>query len=275
MEAQGDMAAPLTDLDALRPALRRPFGLFSDVDGTLAPIASRPEDARVPARILELLAQLVQTGVLVALLSGRRARDLKDLVGLEGCVYVGNHGLERWERGHVRMAPGLGRYRALARAARAELERLAIPGLVLEDKEVGLAVHYRLSPQPEAARLAVLDAIAASPACRSFWVLEGKMVVELRPPLGLDKGTSALDLARRYRLRGVLALGDDATDVAMFRRLRAAPRLAAICIAVAGPETPRLVLELAHYTVDGVPGVERLLEGLVRAFASGTLPTGP
>jgi len=269
------MAAPLPDLDALRPALARPFGLFSDVDGTLAPIAPRPEDARIPAAIVALLGGLLRSGALVAFLSGRRATELQRLVGLEGAVYVGNHGLETWERGRLRMAPGLRRYRRLARAARAELERLPVPGLLLEDKEVGLAVHYRLSPLPEAARLAVLDAIAASPACRSFWVLEGKMVVELRPPLGLDKGTAALDLARRHRLRGVLALGDDATDAAMFRRLRGARGLTAICIAVAGPETPRLVLELAHYAVEGVPGVERLLQGLLRAFAPGTPPIGP
>ncbi|HXG42876.1 MAG TPA: trehalose-phosphatase [Dehalococcoidia bacterium] len=269
------MAAPLPDPESIASLLPRPLGLFSDVDGTLSPIAPTPGAASLSSTVLGLLEALAAAGVLVALLSGRRAQELRRWVGLEGVVYVGNHGLEWWEGGRVRTVPGLARYRRLARTALAELGRLELPGLLLEDKEVGVAVHYRLSPSPEAAREAVLAAIAASPACRSFWVLEGKMVLELRPPLGADKGTAALDLARRHRLRGALALGDDITDVPMFRRLRRAPGLRAVCVAVAGPETPPLVLQLAHYRVEGVEGVETLLRGLLRAFAPGSPPTGP
>ncbi len=269
------MAEPLPDPESLASLLPRPLGLFSDVDGTLSPIAPTPGAARLPSSIVELLEALAAVGVLVALLSGRRAEELRRWVGLEGIVYVGSHGLERWEEGRMRTVPGLGRYRRLARAALAELQRLDLPGLLLEDKEVGVAVHYRLSPSPEAAREAVLAAIAASPACRSFWVLEGKMVLELRPPVGADKGTAALELARRHHLRGVLALGDDVTDVPMFRRLRRASGLRAVCVAVAGPETPPLVLELAHYRVEGVEGVETLLRGLLRAFAPGPPPINP
>jgi len=268
------MAAPLPPLASLAP-LRRPWGLLSDVDGTLSPIAATPQEARLPPAIVGLLGRLLAAGVLVALLSGRRALALRDWVGLAGAIYVGNHGLERWEGGRLCLAPGLGPYRRLARAARADLERLPLPGLLLEDKEVGLAAHYRLSPDPQAARLALLDAIAASPACRAFWLLEGKMVLELRPPLGADKGTAALALARRHRLRSVLALGDDLTDVPLFRRLRQARGLDALCVAVAGPETPPLLLQVAHYWVEGVAGVEALLEELVRASAPERPPTGP
>jgi trehalose 6-phosphate phosphatase len=269
------MADPLPDPEALARRLPRPLGLFSDVDGTLSPIAPRPEQARLSPAVVQALADLARLGVLVALLSGRRAQEVRDWVGLQGIVYVGNHGLERWEGGRLQRMRGLGRYRRLVRAARAHLQQLALPGLLLEDKEVGLAVHYRLAPSPEAARRAVLEAIAESPACRSFWLLEGKMVLELRPPLAADKGTAALELARRHRLRGVLALGDDITDAALFRRLRQAPGLEAVCLAVAGPETPPLVLHLAHYRVEGVAGVEALLRALVRALAPGRPPTGP
>jgi len=268
------MAIPFPGVRAIAPLLRRPLGLFSDVDGTLAPIDPTPEEAAIPPAVREDLAALARQGVVVALLSGRRAEALRRWVGLEDLIYVGNHGLERWEGGQLHTAPEAERFRRLARAARRELSRLQMPGLIIEDKEYGLALHYRLSPRPEVARLAIVDAIAASPSCTHFLVMEGKMVVELRPAVAVDKGTAALELVRRRRLRSVLALGDDVTDAAMFRRLREAQDLAAVCVAVTGPETPGLVTSLAHYTVEGPEGAAALVHELVTAFPRERRPTG-
>ncbi len=268
------MAIPFPGIGAIAPLLGKPLGLFSDVDGTLSPIAPTPQEAVIPPPVRDALSFLAGK-VVVVLLSGRRVEALRRWVGLDGLIYVGNHGLERWEKGRLFTAPEARPYRRLVRHAYRELSRLQIPGLVVEDKEYGLALHYRLSPRPEAARLAILEAIATTSSCSQFLVMEGKMVVELRPAVALDKGTAALTIARRHRLRGALALGDDMTDVAMFRRLREAKDLSAICVAVAGPETPGLLTSLAHYTVEGPEGVAALLQELVTAFARGTRPKGP
>ena len=68
--------------------------ILTDVDGTLAPIVERPEQAAVPARAARLLARLSERYGLVGCVSGRQARDARRLVGVDGIAYAGNHGLE-------------------------------------------------------------------------------------------------------------------------------------------------------------------------------------
>jgi len=68
--------------------------LFLDVDGVLAPIVPRPEDARVPDETREELRRLNERYALVACISGRAGADAQRIVGIPELVYVGNHGLE-------------------------------------------------------------------------------------------------------------------------------------------------------------------------------------
>src|SRR3989304_7587699 len=75
------------------------FGLFSDLDGTLSPIAPTPQAAQITPRNRELLAELSKQLHIVALISGRRAASLQARVGLPGIIYIGNHGFERWVGG--------------------------------------------------------------------------------------------------------------------------------------------------------------------------------
>jgi len=269
------MAVPLDSLETLRPLLlSSPLGLLSDIDGALSPIAPRPEEARVPEGVRRHLLQLIEAGVRVAFVTGRRAEVARRWLDLPGAVYVGNHGLEVWDRGRLRFAPGVRPFVARARAALEELAPLGgLPGVLLEEKGPVLAVHYRLAPDPERARELVLGAVRLSPAARAFQVHEGKMVVELRPPLGIDKGRAARLLARRWR--GVLALGDDTTDADMFRALQGLRGKRVACVAVLGEGTPTALLELADYSVPGVSGVEWLLGEMVRALRLWRRPAGP
>ena len=94
------------------------------------------------------------------------------------------------------------------------------------------------------------------------------MVIELRPPLDIDKGTAVETLAKRLGVKGVICLGDDITDIDMFsatRRLRS-QGLATATVAVGSEETAPEVAEAADFTVDGVEGVEWLLAEVVRAL---------
>ncbi|MCH6556255.1 MAG: HAD hydrolase family protein [Chloroflexi bacterium] len=109
------MAHPLTSIEPLLPVIRqRPLGLMSDIDGTLSPIVSRPEEATVPEAIRTLLRQLVAKGVKVALITGRSLETARRMAGLDDIAYAAEHGLSLWLDGQRETAPGLGEYEALA-----------------------------------------------------------------------------------------------------------------------------------------------------------------
>jgi trehalose 6-phosphate phosphatase len=170
----------------------------------------------------------------------------------------------------VEAAPGLAEYESLAREAEAELHGLAeaVPGVQIENKGPLLAVHYRRAEDAAAAREAVLAAVGRSAAARRFRLHEGRMVVELRPPLDVDKGTAAVTLIERLGLRGAVALGDDITDIDMFAAISSKREqgLAAATVAVVSEEATPELLRAADYTLEGTDGVRRLLRELVRAL---------
>jgi trehalose 6-phosphate phosphatase len=142
-----------------------------------------------------------------------------------------------------------------------------VPGVELENKGALLAVHYRRA-EGSHAREAILQALTRSRAAQRFRLQEGRMVVELRPPLQADKGTALEMLARRLANKSVICLGDDITDIDMFvalQRLRA-QGLAGASVAVASREAAPEVERAADYTVEGQEGVEWLLSDMVRAL---------
>jgi len=262
------MARPLTSIEPLLPVIRqRPLGVMSDIDGTLAPIVASPEEAKVPDAVRSLLRELVAKGVRVSFITGRSLEAARRMVGLDDVAYAADHGLSVWLDGRLEAAPGLAEYEALARQAEQDLRALAesIQGLEVENKGPLLAIHYRRAGDPASAREAVLAAVERSGAAGRFRLQEGRMVIELRPPLDVDKGTALESLADRYGLRGVICLGDDITDIDMFAaagRLRS-QGVAAASVAIASGEAAREVAEAAEYAVEEC---EWLLRELVRAL---------
>ena len=205
----------------------RPLLLMFDVDGTLAPIAAHPSLAQIPDETRRLVASIVmKPGVIVALVSGRAAHDARRLVGVEHVWTVGNHGAEVMDPdGDVSVDADVARYaESIATAART-LEPLIAPlrGVVLENKGWTLSVHYRTADEAVLPRLrAAVDGVVVQNGLRGT---EGKKVLEIRPPVSVDKGTAVYRLARDL---GALAedaslvfAGDDATDEDAFRLLRA------------------------------------------------------
>ncbi len=196
---------------------RNRWGLVSDVDGTLSPIAAHPEEAVVPAETKAVLAALRGRIALIAIVSGRNAQQTRELVGLAGVTYVGLHGLERMEGEEQVLAPGAAEYLPLVEAALAEIEEaLHVEGTQIERKGLAGTVHYRNAPDPDMARSAVLAAIAHSKSAEGLKITEGRRVIEIRPPLAINKGTVLRALVREHRLEGVLYLGDDISDMDAF-----------------------------------------------------------
>ncbi len=246
----------------------RPAGLFCDIDGTISAIAPTPGQAVVDFRCREALEALSQSLGLVAVVSGRSAGESRSMVGLPQIVYVGNHGLETWENGRMTATEDLSSFRGVLRSFLDRLRKsLDVQEVLIEAKGFTASVHYRRASDPEETRRKILDAIAAIQYDERFLITEGRMIVEIRPPTKVNKGTAVADLVRRHGLEGAVYLGDDLTDLDAFEalsRLEQQGRLRAkASIAVKAVESPREVLDAADATVDGVEGVAKLLDKLL------------
>jgi trehalose-phosphatase len=258
------IAAPPLASPALERRLSgKPLVVLLDVDGTLAPIAPRPEEAAVPPETRRVVAALAaRRETHVALVSGRAAADARRLVAVSNVHAIGNHGCEVMAPdGDVLVDPAVAPYRdTLAQVARA-LEPLVaeVPGVSLEDKTWTLSVHFRLADPGIAPRL---RGVVADVAARyGLPVTEGKKVLEVRPPVTVDKGTAVLALAERLGALGdessVFYAGDDATDEDAFRRLRArSTKAVTVRVAAEGAGTPTA----AEFVVRDPVEVRELLE---------------
>ena len=238
------------------------LGLFSDFDGTLTPIFDDPQDTTLSPAVKDILSELSKKMELVAVVSGRDVRTLREMVGLESVTYVGNHGLEVWRIGEDRPVNAVQVPDGLSADVERGVGDIGVPGLVLEDKGVSVAVHYRNSPDHTAARSELSQALTALAAARGLEIREGKMVLEIGPGAGVNKGTAVSRLAREFELTGAMFLGDDVTDGDAFdalHQLTSARGLKGAAIAVVDEETPEAVLRRADYHLSGVGEVEEFL----------------
>jgi trehalose 6-phosphate phosphatase len=192
------------------PSLAADAALFLDFDGTLVELAEAPDLIAVPATLPELLVRLAdRLGGRVAILSGRALADLERHLGCTGFAMSGSHGLElRLPDGRILSHPPAVDLAEI----RAAVARFAAgrPGLLVEDKPAGIAVHFRQAPELEDEVAGLLAELAR----RSNLVLQhGKRVVELRPH-GADKGDALDALMAEPPFIGArpLFVGDDLTD---------------------------------------------------------------
>ena len=209
--------------------------LFLDVDGVLAPIVPKPEDARVPDETREELRRLNQRYALVACISGRAGADAQRIVGIPELVYVGNHGLELDGE-----AAGWGQ--RLQRF----LADVAWPAT--ENKHLTASLHYRGSEDEGVAREA-LEEVKVRAEREGFVARFGRKVLEILPPLDVHKGTAVLQLLAERSLSRALYAGDDTTDLDGFKALDGLD--VSVRIAVASEEGPAELREAADLTVAG------------------------
>ena len=219
--------------------------LLLDVDGTLAPIVSRPEDARVPPETRAELERLASTYALVACVSGRASADAAETVGVESVVYVGTHGLE--------LEPEAERWVAALHAFTATVH------WPVEDKGLSVSFHYRGAPDEEAAR-AELEEVAAAARAAGLRARFGRKVLELLPPIDAHKGTAIRRLLGERDLRRALYAGDDTTDLDAFRALDDLEL--AVRVAVSSAEGPPELRAAADVVVDTPAALLNLLRRL-------------
>jgi trehalose-phosphatase len=207
-----------------------PLAAMLDVDGTLAPIAPTPEQAMVPVETRDTLERLVALpGVVVALVSGRSAADAWRLAGVEGAWVIGNHGFElRTPDGQLTPLDLVRPYEEAIAEATHQLSAAepVIPGALVENKRWTMSLHYRLVDPAEVP--ALLERAKEVAGALGLRITEGKKIVELRPPVDVNKGTATVSLARHVGALAVdaslLYAGDDRTDedaIATLRELSA------------------------------------------------------
>ena len=258
-------------LDVIKETLKRsPFGLITDVDGTISQTAPTPQQAKVTPLCHQYLSDLCNHLALVAAISGRSAIQVKEMINIDKMVYIGNHGMERWTRGHSEFIKDAQDYPPVIEAVTKELSPLlSIKGLSIENKGVTATIHYRLCPDHQTARQDILAAIENSPHAKSLWIMqESKYAINLLPPVRVDKGTGILDLIREYNLRGGIYLGDDVTDIYAFRAIHTATRnldFQGFAIGITSKEMPKKLAEEADFTLNGVNDVERFLKWLYQS----------
>jgi trehalose 6-phosphate phosphatase len=259
----------------------RPRALLTDVDGTISAIAPTPEAATLLPGVRETLVEACGVFDLVGAISGRSAFDARRMVDLPRMLYVGNHGME-WiepnaavnEPGALHVVPAAQRYATTITAALDAIEHTIVPrfpGMLVERKGVTGSIHYRLVDDPIAAENAVESALHRYGA-HELRITHGKQIVELRPPLAIDKGTSIKELTATHRLKGAVYLGDDRTDIDAFRALRELGEdvtFHGFSVAILHAEAPPELADAADLALGSVEEVPAFLHWLVERARRG------
>jgi trehalose 6-phosphate phosphatase len=219
--------------------------ILLDVDGTLAPIVARPEDAAVPDDTRAVLRSLVDRYGLVGAITGRPSEEAARLVDVPGIEVAGKHGLELeeidevWHERMLSLAP-------------------AVP-YRFEDKGVSVSFHYREAEDEQAAR-AELETVAAQAEALGLKARFGRKVLELLPPVDAHKGTAVLRMLELAGLSRALYAGDDTTDLDGFAALDGLEL--GVRVAVDSPEAPPELSARADVVVDSPAGLVELLRTL-------------
>ncbi len=267
------MSLPSATLEEhLRPLKADPrrSAILLDIDGVLAPIVEHPDDAHVPESTRRPLIEIAKRYGVVACVSGRRASDARRVVALGSIAYLGSHGSEILRPGTI--APEIDReLQAWSRrvqnfardAFNEDLRRLRVR---LEDKEAIAALHWRGVPDDEGAYAAV-ERVARAAEDAGYTVHWGKKVLEIRPPVRIDKGAGIVGLLKSTDLAAALYVGDDMTDIDAFRGLSELVELGrlghALRVGVHSDDVPPALAQAADLMVDGPAGVRELLQALL------------
>jgi trehalose 6-phosphate phosphatase len=206
----------------------------------------------------------------VAVVSGRSARDAQALVGVPGILVVGNHGLESITDFGLAIHPAAEAAAPRLKLALAELtQRIEghadLAGVLVEDKGASASIHYRLTTDRERAHDLLTSWAEEIAGPLELKVTHGRMVVELRPPIAVNKGAAIRRIVDQFALEGILFFGDDVTDIDGFeaaKALRTERGIEAWSIAVADPEARPDVVEAADASVESVEACVTLLTNI-------------
>ena len=207
-----DIAAPplISDLSTR--------AILLDIDGTLLDIAPSPRQVWVPTGLRGLLTRLTElTCGALALVSGRSINDIDLIFSPLQLPAIGVHGAEMRISGDAEVQARVAPLSKTLKRRLATVNELG-PGILVEDKGYSLALHYRLAADKGPAVLAAVGAICSTMPEEAVEILPGKLVVDIKPA-GINKGSAVSELMQHppFRSRKPIFIGDDTTDVPVFR----------------------------------------------------------
>jgi trehalose-phosphatase len=221
----------LKEWDKIKKDLRgKHLYLFLDFDGTLTAIRRRPEAVKLGKSTGDILKKLVsEKDISVAIISGRKLKEARKLVGIKDIIYAGNHGLETEGPDVKFTVPEAAKAKKLISLIRKKLEKelRLYEGVLVEDKTLTLSVHYRMARKSKVKEIERVFKNITIPYKSSgrIAVTKGKKVWEVRPPVRWNKGNIAAHLLgqKKKKLKKRIVsfyIGDDKTDEDAFRKLR-------------------------------------------------------
>lgn len=255
--------------EALAPLSAEPgaSAIFLDLDGTLAPIVPRPNDVAVPPEISRLVRRLAYSYLAVTVVSGRPATGAKRIVGNAELAYIGNHGFETMLPGHAVVVSEeaqeyIPRIHELVEYCRKD-EEMVERGIWLEDKTATMSFHFRRALDPEESASFIRERFFPKIEELGLAVSEGRKVIEVRPPVPINKGVAVGQLLDRLDCKKAIYIGDDTTDVDALKELRKRKRRknnVMISVGVISSEMPAELSKYSDLLVDRISGVEMALQ---------------
>ncbi|MDQ3766659.1 MAG: trehalose-phosphatase [Actinomycetota bacterium] len=242
-------------------------GLFLDFDGTLSEIVDEPSAARPLAGIPSQIVRLSRRLGLVAVVSGRTAKELLDWFGPHVELW-GLYGAERSIDGVISVSDELASYEPqinkILQEAERRAESLGIEGLLVEDKGYMVGLHWRKAADRAGAAEAMTSLADELAAEHNLVQAPGKCALELRPPVEWSKGDVVSARSSSAGLEGAAFVGDDRGDLSAYDALDRldGEGLSTVRVGVRSPESPPELLRRADVVVDGPTGVLRWLRAL-------------
>jgi len=243
--------------------------ILTDIDGTISEITSTPEEAVITPSMKKELSKLKEKFRMVGVISGRSVKNAKSMVGIDGILYVGNHGMEYVNNGEIFIDPEAVKYLGNIKKNAEQLknsELSKINGLMFEDKGICISIHYRKCKLQEDVRKKIIDAVNSIDT-NEMKLTEGRKLVELKPPISRDKGFIIEKIMEKYDLDRIIYLGDDVTDFDAFTKLKELEKTGKIrtaSILVLSSEIPDYVKSSSLFYVNSVYEVQRFFKWLLK-----------
>lgn len=197
--------------------------LFLDYDGTLVPIAPKPNQALLAQDKRDLLALLCQQFT-VAIMTGRSLEEIKKIISIPEIILAGNHGFEIFSPWGSWVHPEARGFQKVISGLATSLEEALKPflGAWVENKGLTLSVHYRLVKERGEEKIKSIFYHTIEGHKEKVRVTLGKKVLEIRPNVPWDKGKAVERLSKLYEVpQGHrIYMGDDETDEDAFRALK-------------------------------------------------------
>lgn len=240
--------------------------VITDIDGTISEIVPTPMEATVAPEIRDTMEKLADKFKFTGVMTGRSINNALEMMGHKKMIYIGNHGLEQYKNGKIRIEPEVKRYIPVIKRLAQDIQKKLnnYDCILFQDKKLSFTVHYRLCKNGEKVRRKALEIIRSIKESNDLKITEGRKVIEIRPPVGYDKGTILQKFIIENGIKKIIYLGDDITDADAFSKLNELKKegIETMSIVVNSNETPEYVSESADFYVNSVNGVHKFFKWL-------------